>query len=87
MQQISFNNNAGEEISFGPNGELVTGFDILNWVTFPNTSFQRVQIGKIDPMVPLDKFLTISANDAVWPLIFNQVCHIFLFGETHLVTH
>ncbi|XP_070810323.1 vomeronasal type-2 receptor 26-like [Pituophis catenifer annectens] len=72
LQQVSFNNSAGEEISFGPNGELVTGFDILNWVTFPNKSFQRVQVGKIDPRAPLDKFLTISVKDAVWPLTFNQ---------------
>ncbi|KAK9397841.1 type-2 vomeronasal receptor [Crotalus adamanteus] len=81
LQQTSFNNNAGEEISFGPNGELVTGFDILNWVTFPNKSFQRVQIGKIDPMVPLDTFLAISANDAVWPLIFNQTLPLSICNE------
>ncbi|XP_026579449.1 vomeronasal type-2 receptor 26-like [Pseudonaja textilis] len=72
LQKVSFNNSAGEEISFGPNGELVTGFDILNWVTFPNKSFQRVQVGKIDPMAPLDKFLTISVKDITWPFTFNQ---------------
>ncbi|XP_058038429.1 vomeronasal type-2 receptor 26-like [Ahaetulla prasina] len=72
LQRISFNNSAGEEVSFGPNGELLTGFDILNWVTFPNKSFRRVQVGKIDPMASPDKLLIISAKDAVWPFIFNQ---------------
>ncbi|XP_070810500.1 vomeronasal type-2 receptor 26-like [Pituophis catenifer annectens] len=72
LQRVSFNNNVGEEISFGPNGELVTGIDILNWITFPNKSFQRVQVGKIDPMAAPDKFLTISAKDAIWPFRFNQ---------------
>ncbi|XP_058038462.1 vomeronasal type-2 receptor 26-like [Ahaetulla prasina] len=73
LQQVSFNNSAGEQVSFGPNGELETGFDIFSWVTFPNMSFLKVQIGKIDPMAPPEKFLTISAKDAVWPLIFNQL--------------
>ncbi|XP_070810890.1 vomeronasal type-2 receptor 26-like [Pituophis catenifer annectens] len=72
LQQVSFNNSAGEQVSFGPNGELETGFDILNWATFPNKSFLKVQIGKIDPQAPPEKLLTISAKEAVWPLMFNQ---------------
>ncbi|XP_070810275.1 vomeronasal type-2 receptor 26-like [Pituophis catenifer annectens] len=72
LQQVSFNNSAGEQVSFGPNGELETGFDIFNWVTFPNKSFLKVQIGKIDPQAPPEKLLTISAKEAVWPLMFNQ---------------
>ncbi|XP_032093705.1 vomeronasal type-2 receptor 26-like [Thamnophis elegans] len=87
LQKVSFNNSAGEDISFGPNGELVTGFDILNWVTFPNMSFLRVQIGKIDPMAPPDKLLTISAKDAVWPLIFNQTLPLSLCNEKCPVGH
>ncbi|XP_070810257.1 vomeronasal type-2 receptor 26-like [Pituophis catenifer annectens] len=72
LQQVSFNNSAGEHVSFGPNGELETGFDIFNWVIFPNKSFLKVQIGKIDPQAPPEKLLTISAKEAVWPLMFNQ---------------
>ncbi|XP_058038465.1 vomeronasal type-2 receptor 26-like [Ahaetulla prasina] len=62
FQKVSFNNNnsAREEISFGPSGELVTEFDIFSWVTFPNKSFLRVQVGKIDPMAAPDKFPTLS---------------------------
>ncbi|XP_070800805.1 vomeronasal type-2 receptor 26-like [Pituophis catenifer annectens] len=87
LQQISFNNSAGEEVSFGHNGELVTGFDILNWVTFPNKSFQRVQVGKIDPMASPDKFLTISAKDAVWPLIFNQTLPLSICNKKCRLGH
>ncbi|XP_070583631.1 vomeronasal type-2 receptor 26-like [Erythrolamprus reginae] len=72
LQQVSFNNSAGEHVSFGSNGELETGFDIFNWVTFPNMSFLKVQIGKIDPLGPPDKLLAISDKEAIWPLIFNQ---------------
>ncbi|XP_058038435.1 vomeronasal type-2 receptor 26-like [Ahaetulla prasina] len=72
LQQVSFNNSAGEQISFAPSGELETGLDILNWVTFPNKSFLKVQIGKIDPQALPDKLLTLSDKEAIWPLIFNQ---------------
>ncbi|XP_032092367.1 vomeronasal type-2 receptor 26-like [Thamnophis elegans] len=72
LQQVSFNNSAGIQVSFSPKGELETGLDIFNWVTFANKSFLKVQIGKIDPMAPPDKLLTISDKETVWPLIFNQ---------------
>ncbi|XP_025029136.1 vomeronasal type-2 receptor 26-like [Python bivittatus] len=73
LQQVSFNNSAGEQISFGPKGEFLTGFDVLNWVTFPNKSFLRVHVGKIDPTAPPDNLLTISGKDIIWPNIFNQI--------------
>ncbi|XP_034286020.2 vomeronasal type-2 receptor 26-like [Pantherophis guttatus] len=72
LQQVTFNNSAGEQISFGPNGELETGLDIFSWVTFPNKSFLKKQIGKIDPLALSEKLLTISDKEAVWPLMFNQ---------------
>ncbi|XP_060112631.1 vomeronasal type-2 receptor 26-like [Heteronotia binoei] len=84
LRSISFNNTAGEEISFNPNGELVAGFDIINWVTFSNQSFLRVKVGRIDPKAPPDKVLTIRQDAIVWPSGFNQalplsmcnsVCH------------
>ncbi|KAK9397869.1 type-2 vomeronasal receptor [Crotalus adamanteus] len=81
LRQVSFNNGAGELVSFGLSGELETGFDIFNWVTFPNKSFLRVQIGRIDPMAPPDKLLTISAKDAVWPLVFNQTLPLSICNE------
>ncbi|XP_058039690.1 vomeronasal type-2 receptor 26-like [Ahaetulla prasina] len=81
LQQVSFNNSAGEQVLFGPNGELETGFDIFNWVTFPNKSFLKAQIGKIDPMAPSDKLLTISAKEAVWPVIFNQALPLSLCNK------
>ncbi|KAM6451834.1 vomeronasal type-2 receptor 26-like [Liasis olivaceus] len=81
LQQVSFNNSAGEEVSFSPKGELVTGFDIFSWVTFPNQSFLRVQVGKIDPMAPPDKLLTISDKHAVWPHIFNEALPLSICNE------
>ncbi|XP_015277264.1 PREDICTED: vomeronasal type-2 receptor 26-like [Gekko japonicus] len=73
LRSFSFNNTAGERISFNQNGELVTEFDIINWVTFPNQSFCRVKVGKTDSKAPPDKMLLIHEKAIEWPTVFNQV--------------
>ncbi|XP_034286070.1 vomeronasal type-2 receptor 26-like [Pantherophis guttatus] len=72
MRRISFNNSAGEKISFNQYGELEVGFDIINWITFPNQSFQRVKVGRIDLMDSQEEMLTIDKANIVWPQRFNQ---------------
>ncbi|XP_054850356.1 vomeronasal type-2 receptor 26-like [Eublepharis macularius] len=42
LQGNSFNNSAGEKVSFNSDREVDEGFDLLNMVTFPNKSFLRV---------------------------------------------
>ncbi|XP_053120150.1 vomeronasal type-2 receptor 26-like [Hemicordylus capensis] len=73
IQRISFNNTAGDEIIFNKNGEIATGFDITNFVTFPNNSYVRVNIGKLDPQHPPEKMLTIHDEKIQWQSAFTQV--------------
>ncbi|XP_044299747.1 vomeronasal type-2 receptor 26-like [Varanus komodoensis] len=73
LKQVSFNNSAGDEISFDQNGILVAGFDVINWVTFLNQSFIKVKIGKMDHHVPPEQAFSINDNAIVWHSWFNQV--------------
>nr|XP_056720085.1 vomeronasal type-2 receptor 26-like [Euleptes europaea] len=66
LRRIAFNNSAGDEVSFNKHGELKGGFDITNLVTFPNRSYVRVQIGRLDPQVPLSKRVIISEDRIKW---------------------
>ncbi|XP_048366400.1 vomeronasal type-2 receptor 26-like [Sphaerodactylus townsendi] len=72
LRGISFNNSAGTKVAFNQNGELETGFDIINWVTFPNQSFLRIKVGKVDPGAPSHEVLTIHEEAIIWPSRFNQ---------------
>lgn len=72
LQSISFNSSIGE-IYFDKNKEIFAGFDIINWITFPNQTFRRVKVGRIDPETASDKPLIISEEKIIWPNRFNQV--------------
>nr|XP_028560533.1 vomeronasal type-2 receptor 26-like [Podarcis muralis] len=72
VKSISFNNSDGGKVFFNQNGELESGFDIINWVTFPNQSFRRVKVGRIDPMAPQEEVFSICEEAIVWPSRFNQ---------------
>ncbi|XP_058036504.1 vomeronasal type-2 receptor 26-like [Ahaetulla prasina] len=73
LQGISFNNSAGERVFLNEKGEATGGFDITNLITFPNRSFQRVRIGKMDLQAPKGKELSMDEDVIVWNSAFNQV--------------
>nr|XP_056720672.1 vomeronasal type-2 receptor 26-like [Euleptes europaea] len=64
--RIAFNNSAGDEVTFNERGELKGGFDITNLVTFPNKSYVRVKIGRLDPQVLLSKRVIIYEDRIQW---------------------
>ncbi|XP_062993018.1 vomeronasal type-2 receptor 26-like [Elgaria multicarinata webbii] len=72
LWNIRFNNSAKEEISFNEKWQLASGFDIINLVTFPNQSFQRVRVGEMDPQAPAGKKFKINASAVTWNPKFKQ---------------
>ncbi|XP_007441045.1 vomeronasal type-2 receptor 26-like [Python bivittatus] len=80
LRRISFNSSVGEKMFFDENGELVARFDIINWITFPNQTFLRVKVGRIDPGAASDKQLIVS-EEIIWPNRFNQEQPLSLCNE------
>ncbi|XP_063158973.1 vomeronasal type-2 receptor 26-like [Candoia aspera] len=81
LQRVSFNNSAGDKVSFNEQKEMRGGFDIVNMVSFPNRSFERVKIGWIDPDAPHGEEFTIRENVIMWHRAFNQVCPLSACNE------
>ncbi|XP_066486289.1 vomeronasal type-2 receptor 26-like [Tiliqua scincoides] len=73
LRGISFNNSAGDTVSFNEDGELASGFDIINWVTFPNQSFQKVKVGWMDPHTSHGRMFMMNEKAVTWHSMFNQV--------------
>nr|XP_020671234.1 vomeronasal type-2 receptor 26-like [Pogona vitticeps] len=73
LQGISFNNTAGETISFNEKKGIRGGFDIMNLVIFPNKSFQRIKVGRVDGHRPRGNELIIQDKMLIWPTEFKQV--------------
>ncbi|XP_015268523.1 PREDICTED: vomeronasal type-2 receptor 26-like [Gekko japonicus] len=81
LRRISFNNSAGETVFFNANQEVEGGFDVMNLVIFPNKSYDKMRIGKLNPEVFEGNELIIDVDRIVWQSRFNQVVPISRCNE------
>ncbi|XP_033024122.1 vomeronasal type-2 receptor 26-like [Lacerta agilis] len=81
LRSISFNNSAGDKVSFDEKGELLAGFDIINWVTFPNKSFLKVKVGRMEPQEPLERQISINKTMITWHNQLNQAIPLALCND------
>ncbi|XP_029141727.1 vomeronasal type-2 receptor 26-like [Protobothrops mucrosquamatus] len=72
LKGMKFNNSLGETLTFYDQKKMEGGFDIINIVVFPNSTFQRHKIGKVDPDALKGKELVINEDMIVWHRSFNQ---------------
>ncbi|KAK9398104.1 type-2 vomeronasal receptor [Crotalus adamanteus] len=73
LQDISFNNSAADTVFLDKHGEMPTGLEITNLVVFPNNSFRRVKIGRVNPYTSDGRYLTVDEDKIVWHQGFNQI--------------
>ncbi|XP_054849814.1 vomeronasal type-2 receptor 26-like [Eublepharis macularius] len=72
LRTIRFNNSAGDEVSFNENQDWVAGYDIVNCIVFPNESFTRVKVGKLNPQIWIGQAFSIKDDMITWNNWFNQ---------------
>nr|XP_028560566.1 vomeronasal type-2 receptor 26-like [Podarcis muralis] len=84
LQSISFNNSAADEIMFNKDGELSSGFDITSLATFPNNSYARVKVGRLDPQDFKRAVLSINEEKIEWHRDLTQVPPFSLCNENCL---
>ncbi|XP_028607591.2 vomeronasal type-2 receptor 26-like [Podarcis muralis] len=82
LEGILFNNSVGEAIFFQDNRERRGGFDIMNMVTFPNKSFQRVKVGRVDAKFQEGKEFIIDTDMIVWHRSFKQVMPVSVCSDS-----
>ncbi|XP_060137369.1 vomeronasal type-2 receptor 26-like [Zootoca vivipara] len=82
LEGILFNNSVGEAIFFQGNRERRGGFDITNMVTFPNKSFQRAKVGRVDAKFQEGKEFIINTDLIVWHRSFNQVIPVSVCSDS-----
>ncbi|XP_063158520.1 vomeronasal type-2 receptor 26-like [Candoia aspera] len=70
LRHVIFNNSIGDKMAFDQDGNLVAGFDVINFIFSENQTV--VKIGRIDPQSPPDKMLVIKEDAITWNSWFNQ---------------
>ncbi|XP_053114934.1 vomeronasal type-2 receptor 26-like [Hemicordylus capensis] len=73
LRDVSFNNTAGDKISFDQNGVFAARFDVINWIISTNQSIHKVKIGWVDHQAPSGRALTINQDAITWHSWFEQV--------------
>ncbi|XP_026545845.1 vomeronasal type-2 receptor 26-like [Notechis scutatus] len=81
LKGISFNNSAGETVSFSEKNEVAGRFDIINMIMFPNQSIWKVKVGSLDPAASYRNKLIINGKLIEWNKGFNQVVPVSLCNE------
>ncbi|XP_070589639.1 vomeronasal type-2 receptor 26-like [Erythrolamprus reginae] len=73
LNNVQFNNSAGDEVSFSEDGLGSARFDLFNWIFLPNASFLPMKIGQVNPEAPPGRGFTIKSDGITWATKMDQV--------------
>ncbi|XP_070810159.1 vomeronasal type-2 receptor 26-like [Pituophis catenifer annectens] len=81
LKGMKFNNSLGETLTFYDQKKMEGGFDIINIAVFPNSTYQTVKVGRVNPNALKGKELDINEDTIVWHRSFNQVLPVSLCND------
>ncbi|XP_044273036.1 vomeronasal type-2 receptor 26-like [Varanus komodoensis] len=82
LRGLLFNNSAGDKVTLNQNGELVAGYDVINWIISSNQSFHRVKVGRMDVEASADQAFIIKEDAITWHSWFNQAQPVSICSES-----
>nr|XP_033771509.1 vomeronasal type-2 receptor 26-like [Geotrypetes seraphini] len=72
LRNLHFKNGLGEEMNMDENGELLTGYNILNLIFLPNETLKYKVVGQYNPHAPPGQDFTIDEKAIAWESSFTQ---------------
>nr|XP_033771578.1 vomeronasal type-2 receptor 26-like [Geotrypetes seraphini] len=73
LRNFHFKNGLGEEMYMDKNGDLATGYDIVNLLFLPDGTWKYEAVGSYNPYAPLEQDFTINEKAIMWDRSFTQI--------------
>nr|XP_033771554.1 vomeronasal type-2 receptor 116-like [Geotrypetes seraphini] len=73
LRNLHFKNGLGEEMYMDENGDLATGYNILNLRVLPDRTLKYKVVGHYNPHAPPGQDFTIDEKAIVWESSFTQI--------------
>nr|XP_033771433.1 vomeronasal type-2 receptor 26-like [Geotrypetes seraphini] len=73
LRNLHFKNGLGEELYMDKNGDLATGYSILNLIIFPEWEWKYEVIGHYNPHAPPGQDLIIDEKAIIWENSLTQI--------------
>nr|XP_033771567.1 vomeronasal type-2 receptor 26-like [Geotrypetes seraphini] len=72
LKKVRFKNRLGEELSFDENGDLTSGYDVINTVSLPNRTLSVEYVANYNPYAHPGQDFIIN-EEIVWSSLFTQI--------------
>ncbi|XP_075463629.1 vomeronasal type-2 receptor 26-like isoform X5 [Ascaphus truei] len=66
LRKVRFTNSAGDEVFFDEHGDLTSGFDIINWIVFPNETLIGTRVGGINTQTSAEEQFILHEKTIQW---------------------